>query len=328
MIHTRLSVWLRLVLIVPLTLALGTAARAQQGPSAGPIRLVVGAAAGGSISVYARIVADHMANTLGQTLIVENKPGANGNIAAQFVADASADGSAIWVGTQSMIEINPSAYKSLRWKPADFIPVIKGIESPLMLSTHPSVPAKTLAELIAWVKTNPKKLSYASYSAGTPSHFLGFQMNERFGLDMAHVPYRGGAPQVTDLLAGHALIGFTQVQGALEHVRAGRLNAILTTGAQRARAVPDLPTFAELGYPELTAAIWFGLLLKTGTAADVVGRIEAAGKAAHADAGVRARLEEQGFEVSGLTGPAFKAGIDAQFERWARIVKATGFSAD
>ncbi len=206
--------------------------------------------------------------TLGKTLIVESKPGANGNIAAQFVVDAPADGSVIWVGTQSMVEINPSAYKSLRWKPADFIPVIKGIESPLMLSTHPSVPAKTLAELVAWVKANPKKLSYASYSAGTPSHFLGFQMNERFGLDLAHVPYRGGAPQVTDLVAGHALLGFTQVQGALEHVRAGRLNAILTTGAQRARAVPDLPTFAELGHPDLTAAIWFGLLMKTGTPPD------------------------------------------------------------
>jgi tripartite-type tricarboxylate transporter receptor subunit TctC len=323
----RVSMVFQLSLLAVLALATGSEICAQ-GPSAGPVRLVVGAAPGGSIDVYARIVAEHMAGTLGKTLLVEAKPGANGTIAAQFVVDAPADGSLIWVGTQSMIEINPSVYKNLRWKPADVIPVIKGIESPLMLSTHPSVPAKTLAELVAWVKANPKKLSFASYSAGTPSHFLGFQMNERFGLDMAHVPYRGGAPQVTDLVAGHALLGFTQVQGALEHVRAGRLNAILTTGAQRARAVPDLPTFAELGHPDLTAAIWFGLLMKTGTPPDVVGRIEAAAKAAHADAAVRGKLEEQGFEVSGLTGPAFKAGIEAQFERWAKIVKATGFSAD
>jgi tripartite-type tricarboxylate transporter receptor subunit TctC len=318
---------LHLGFLAMLTVALGADARAQA-TSAGGIRLIVGAAPGGSIDVYSRIVADHMAGTLGKPIMVETKPGANGNIAAQFVVDAPADGSLIWVGTQSMIEINPSVYKNLRWKRGDFIPVIKGIETPLMLSTHPSVPAKTLAEVVAWVKANPGKLSYASYSAGTPSHFLGFQMNERFGLDMAHVPYRGGAPQVTDLVAGHARFGFTQVQGALEHVRAGRLNAILTTGTQRARAVPNLPTFAELGFPDLTAAVWFGLLMKTGTPPDVLNRVDAAAKAAHADAGVRARLEEQGFEVSGLSGPAFKASIEAQSERWAKIVKATGFSAD
>ncbi len=309
------------VLVAPL----GAHAFAQ---SSGPIRLAVGAPAGGSIDTYARIIAEHMTATLGRPVIIEIKSGANGNIAAQWVLDGPADGSQVWVGAQSMIEINPSTYKNLRWKRSDFIPVIKGIETPLVLVAHPSVPAKSFDEWVAYAKANRGKLTYANYGPGTISHFLGYQLNERFGLEFTQVPYRGNAPQMVDLLAGHVLFGFTQSQSAVEPSRSGLLRALVGSGPKRSPLLPDVPTLADLGYADLTASAWFGLLLKTGTPADVVQRLEAAANAAHADPAVRAKLQAQGFEVSGLTGPAFKESIEVQFERWAKIVKATGFSAD
>jgi tripartite-type tricarboxylate transporter receptor subunit TctC len=306
-------------------LLLGAQAFAQ---TSSPIRLAVGAPAGGSIDTYARIIAEHMTATLGRPVIIEIKSGANGNIAAQWVVDGPADGSQVWVGAQSMIEINPSTYKNLRWKRSDFIPVIKGIETPLVLVAHPSVPAKTFLEWVAYAKANRGKLTYANYGPGTISHFLGYQLNERFGLELTQVPYRGNAPQMIDLLAGHALFGFTQLQSAAEPARAGTLRALVSSGPRRSALLPEVPTLADLGHGDLTASAWFGLLLKSGTPDDVVRRLEAAAIAAHADPAVRARLEAQGFEVSGETGAAFKDSIEVQFERWAKIVQATGFSAE
>jgi tripartite-type tricarboxylate transporter receptor subunit TctC len=296
--------------------------------SSGPIRLIVGAPAGGSIDTYARIVADHMTGTLGRPVIIEIKAGANGNIAAQYVLDSPADGSTVWVGAQSMIEINPSTYKNLRWKAADFIPVIKGIETALVLVAHPSVPAKTFDEWVKYAKANRGKLTYANYGPGTISHFLGYQVSERFDLDLIQVPYRGNAPQMVDLLAGHALNGFTQLQSAAEPARTGTLRALVSSGSKRSALLPDLPTLADLGQADLTAVVWFGLLLRAGTPPEVVKRFEAAAIAAHADPAVRGKLEAQGFDVSGQTGVAFKQSIETQFERWAKIVKATGFSAE
>jgi tripartite-type tricarboxylate transporter receptor subunit TctC len=303
----------------------GVAANAQ---SSAPIRLAVGAPAGGSIDTYARIIAEHMTGTLGRPVIIEIKSGANGNIAAQWVLDGPADGSQAWVGAQSMLEINPSTYKNLRWKRSDFIPIIKGIETPLVLVAHPSVPAKSFAEWVAYAKANRGKLTYANYGPGTISHFLGYQLNERFDLGLTQVPYRGNAPQMVDLLAGHALFGFTQLQSAAEPVHSGLLRGFVSSGAKRAALLPDVPTLADLGHPDLTATAWFGLLLKSGTPDDVVKRFEAAAIAAHADPAVQARLAAQGFDVSGLTGAAFRDSIEEQFVRWAKIVQATGFSAD
>jgi tripartite-type tricarboxylate transporter receptor subunit TctC len=296
--------------------------------STGPIRLAVGAPAGGSIDTYSRIIAEHMAATLGRPVIIEIKSGANGNIAAQWVLDGPADGSQVWVAGQSMIEVNPSTYKNLRWKRSDFIPVIKGIETPLVLVAHPSVPAKSFEEWVAYAKANRGKLTYANYGPGTLSHFLGYQVNERFDLALTQVPYRGNAPQMVDLLAGHALFGFTQLQSAAEPSRSGLLRALVSSGPKRSALLPDVPTLADMGLADFTATAWFGLLLKSGTPDDVVKRLEAAAIAAHADPAVKARLAAQGFDVSGQTGAAFKESIEVQFERWAKIVKATGFSAD
>jgi tripartite-type tricarboxylate transporter receptor subunit TctC len=314
--------WLRAALALTLALA-ATSAHAQTS-----IRLLVGSPAGGAIDIYARTISDYMSRSLGLPVLIDNKPGANGNIAAQAAVDGPADGSLIWIGAQSMLEINPHAYSNLRWKVSDFTPLLKGVEIPLVLAAHPSVPAENLDELVAWIKRNPGKLSYASYSVGTASHFLGFQFAERFGLDLTHVPYRGSGPQSSDLLAGHALFGFAQIPNVAPHVPDKRLKAIAVTGERRSRLLPQTPTMAELGYGELTGAVWFGQLIKAGAPATVQRRLLHAAKAAHEDPEIRAKLEAQGFDVSGLSGADFLADILRQSERWARIVKATGFKAE
>jgi len=293
-----------------------------------PIHLIVGVPPGGAIDPYARLISEHMAKSLGRVIIVDNKPGASMNIAAEFVVNAPADGNIILIGTQGMTEINPSVRGDLKWTMNDFIPLIRGVTAPLVLVAHPSVAARTLPELVTWIKKNPGKLSYSSYEAGTPSHFLGFQLNERFGLDLVHVPTRGSGPQATDLMAGHVLFGFAQIQPTLAHIKAGKLNAIAVTSGGRSRFLPDVPTFAELGHPEFAANVWFGLMVRSGTPSGLVESLLNAAKAAHADPSVKAKLEAQGFDISGQIGPEFASDIKAQAARWARLVKASGFNAD
>lgn len=294
----------------------------------GPMRFVVGLVAGGAVDPYARLIAEHMSKTLGQAIIVENKPGVGGNISAQYIVDAPANGMLVWVSTMALTEINPNVYSNLRWSIDQFTPIIKGVQAPLVLVAHPSVPAATLAEFVTWAKANRGKLSYSSYTAGTPSHFLGYLLNEKFDLDLTHVPYRGSGLQVNGLVAGHSLFGFAQVNSSAPQVAAGSLKAFGITSAERWPAMKDVPTFAELGHSEFTARVWFGLLVKAGTPPDIVARLTDAAKAAHADPGVRQKLEAQGYEVSAETGPQLLPNIKQQQERWGRLVKAAGFSAD
>ena len=301
-------------------------AGAQAWP-AKPLIIVVGTPPAGATDAYVRTVAEFMSGTLGQPVLVENKPGANGNISAEQVLRAPADGYTIWMGTQSMTEINPSAFPGLRWKLDDFVGIIKGVEAPLVLIVHPDVGARSLADLGAWLKAHPDKAAYASFSPGTPSHFLGFQLAERLGVPMTHVPYKGSAPQVQAILGRHVLLGFTQLQTAVPHVKEGRLAALATTGKTRWRQLPEVPTLAELGREDLSATIWFGLFARRGMPDDVYRRIVDAAVKAHADPAVKMRLVAMGFDVPGLTDPEFTAGIRDSQRRWAAIVKATGFKA-
>jgi len=318
----------RISAVVALALAFSANARAQSEPP--PIvKIIVGSVAGGILDPYARIVGEHMSKTLSRPIIVENKPGASGVIATQFVVDQPADGALMWVGTQAMTEINPVAYKNLRWTIDDLIPIVKGVEAPLVFATHPSVPASNLKELIAWIKTNPGKLGYASFSPGTPSAFLGHQLNTRFGLDLNHIVYKGSGPQTNDMIAGHALLGFMQLGNAIPFIKSGKLTAIAVTSPQRTRFLPDVPTFAELGYDDFTAMVWFGLLVKKGTPDAIVKTYIDAAEKAHADPAVKSKFEVQGLEAVGLTGPEkLTSEIKTQTERWRKIVEETGFKGD
>jgi tripartite-type tricarboxylate transporter receptor subunit TctC len=288
-------------------------------------RVLIPLAPGGAVDVYAKLVSDHMARTLHRTITIEHKPGGSGNIGIQYVAHEPADGNLILVTTQGMTEINPIAFADTKWSLADFIPLIRGVQAPLVLVANPAIPVKTVEELIAWTAKNRGKLSYSSYGAGRSSHFLGFLFNQRFGLDLAHLPAKGGATQAAELVANRTLFGFAQLQPTLSLIKDKKLNAIAVTSPERSRFFPDVPSFAELGRPDFTANVWFGLMLRSGTPPAMVDAILAAAKAAHEDPGVRAKLDGQGFDVSGETGPAFAAEIRSQTARWARLVAASGF---
>lgn len=295
--------------------------------AAQPLRFIIGLPAGGAIDGYARVIADPVAQAMGKSAVIENRPSASGNLAALFVHQAPADGHTIWVGTMANTEINPHIFDNLRWSMKDFLPIVKGVQAPLVLVTHPSVPAKTLNELVAWLKANPGKHAYASYSAGTPSHFLGAQFNEKFGLDLAHVPFPGSAPQTVNLVGGHALFGFAQVQSVLPHVQAGKLNPIAVTSEGRYRAFADTPSFRELGHPEFSVGVWFGLLVRAATPPDFAQKLREAAVAVHAEKKYRDLLIPQGYEMADQNGEEFARSIAVGSERWARIVKATGFKA-
>jgi tripartite-type tricarboxylate transporter receptor subunit TctC len=317
------------VSVISALVALVPSGAAAQSDHSGVVRIVVASAPGGILDPYARIVGDHMSKTLGRTIVIENKPGAGGVIGTQYVVDQPADGTMMWVGTQAMTEINPAIYKNLRWTIDDLVPIVKGVEAPLVLATHPSVPAKTLKELVAWIKANPGKLGYASFSPGTPSAFLGHQLNTRFGLDLNHIVYKGSGPQTSDMVAGHALLGFMQLGNAIPYIKSGKLNAIATTSPQRTRFLPDVPTFAELGYDDFTAMVWFGLLAKKGTPQPVLDAFIDAARKAHADPDVKSKFEVQGMEAVGITGSdKLMAEIKTQIERWRKIADETGFKVD
>jgi tripartite-type tricarboxylate transporter receptor subunit TctC len=301
-------------------------ARAQPG-GAQVLRVLVPLAPGGAVDAYARVIAEHMGRTLGRAVIVDYKPGATGNLGTQYAAREPADGNLILLTTQAITEINPSTSGDIRWTLDEFIPLIRGVEAPLVLVAHPSVPAQSLDALVAWVRSNPGKLSYSSYSAGTPSHFLGAQLSRRFGLDLVHVPSKGSGFQATELMAGHVLFGFAQLQSTRALIEDRKLKAIAVTSAARSRVLPEVASFAELGHGEFTARVWFGLMLRAGTPPAVVETLLGAAKAAHADREVRARLEALSYDVSGQSGPDFIADIRAQAARWAELVKATGFKA-
>jgi tripartite-type tricarboxylate transporter receptor subunit TctC len=313
--------------LLGMTTAVWVGCAGAQAWPAKPLTIVVGTPPAGATDGYVRTVAEFMSGTLGQPVLVENKPGANGNISAEQVLRAPADGYTIWMGTQSMTEINPSAFSEMRWKLDDFVGIIKGVEAPLVLIVHPDVGARSLADLGAWLKAHPDKAAYSSFSPGTPSHFLGFQLAERLGVPMTHVPYKGSAPQVQAILGRHVLLGFAQLQTAVPHVKEGRLAALATTGKTRWRQLPEVPTMAELGREDLSATIWFGLFARRGTPEDVYRRIVDAAVKAHADPAVKTRLVAMGFDVPGRTDPEFTAGIRVSQQRWAAIVKATGFKA-
>ena len=303
------------------------AAIAQQAWPTKPVTLVVGVPAGGALDPFARALADQLGKVTGGTFIVENRPGANGNLSAEAVLKAPADGHTLWIGTQSMMAINPAAFAQLRWKPSDFTPVLKGVEAPLVLVTHPAVPAKNFAELAKWIQNPANNAAYASFSPGTPSHFLGFQLNERLKANMVHVAYKGSAPQVTDLLGGQVPLGFTQLASAVPHIKEGKLNALAVTGPQRSRYLPDVPTLAELGYKDLGTTIWFGLFAPVATPPAVLEAVRSAALKAQADATYRARLEVLSFDVPNETVTAFEKTIASESARWAALVKATGFKA-
>lgn len=319
---------LALTLAAGAAAALPAAASAQAAWPDKPIRMVLPFPPGGPTDLVARVLAAKLAEQLGQQVIVDNKPGANGNIAGDLVAKAPADGYTLLYNTSS-IALSTALYKKLPFDvKTDFAPVALTAVIPLVLAVHPSVPAKTLPEFLKHVKANAAKLSYGSAGNGNITHLGAYLLLQRHGLTVSHVPYKGSAPALIDLASGQTQFMTDTVNSALPFIKDGRLRAIAVTSAQRTFVLPDVPTVAEQGVKGFEVGAWQGLLVPAKTPPAVVQRLNAEVNKALQATDVKARLAVQGAVPLGSTAAAYGAYIQTEIARWTQVAKDTGASLD
>jgi tripartite-type tricarboxylate transporter receptor subunit TctC len=295
-----------------------------------PIRVVVPYAAGGPTDILGRLVSDFLGRDLGQAAFVENKPGAQGAIGAETVARTEADGYTLLVVAGSMLVQNPMLYKKLSYDPVrDFRVLALITEVPVVMEVHPSVPARTVAEFVAYAKQNPGKLSFGSAGTGGTIHLAGEMFKQMAGIEMTHVPYKGAAPALTDLLAGNIQLMFDSLGTALPSVRSGMLRALGVSSARRISDLPDVPTIAESGYPDYLVSVWFGVVAPARVPDNVAQILERSLDRAMNDAGFRASLEKIGYSVlRPRSRAAITEFIDADRARWSDVIKARNISLD
>lgn len=294
-----------------------------------PITLVVPHSAGGTSDILARTVAAEAAKTLGQTVVIDNKGGANGTIAAKQVASAAPDGYMLLLATASTHGINPSLYSRISYDAAkDFTPVTLLATVPNVLVIGPNVKAADVQALIAHIKAQGDRSNMGSAGAGTPGHLAGEMFKRAAGLQFTHVPYKGGSPAITDLIGGQIDFLFTTIPGALPHIKAGTLRALAVTSPQRSSALPDIPTMAESGLPGFQALSWHGVVAPAGTPDAVVQKLNAALSGALAAPAVRQRLMEEGAQASNVNTAAFGTFIQSEIVAWAQAVKDSGATAN
>src|SRR5471030_2505406 len=295
-----------------------------------PIKLVVPYAAGGPTDVLGRLVADFLGRDLKQTTIVENKAGAQGAIGAEAVARAEPDGYTLFVAAASIIVLNPMLYKKLSYDPVkDFRMLALVTDLPVVMEVHPSVPAKTVAEFVAYAKQNPGKLNFGSAGTGGTIHLAGEMFKQIVGVDMIHVPYKGAGPALTDLLSGNIQVMFDTLSTALPPVKSGLLRPLGVSSAQRSPDLPDVPTIAESGYPDYVVSVWYGIAAPAKLPEEVAQKISASLDRALNDDAFRASLEKIGFPVFRPRSPAaIREFIDADRERWSKVIKAQNITLD
>ena len=292
------------------------------------ISLVVPQAAGGTNDIVARLIAPAFGEAIGASVIVENKPGAGGNIGTQGVARSPKDGYTLLLTINSAQAINPALYKNPGFDPInDFIPVFYIGATPYVLVSPPGSPYKTLAEVVAAAKKKPGELSYASAGNGTISHLLGAMLNTSAGIDMQHIPYKGVAPAINDVLGGQVPLAFASLPSALNYIKAGKLQAIAISSAKRSSAAPEIPTIAET-YPDCVGEVWVALFAPIGTPAAVVKKIQAAMDKVMATPEVREKLAAQGLDLSPVTPSKLVILLKEELAKWVKIVKASGAQLD
>ncbi len=302
---------------------------AAQGYPERPIRMLVGFPPGGGVDIAARLMAVEMQKTLGQPITVENRSGAAGNIATDAAAKAAPDGYMLLMGNTGSLSINPALYPKLAFDvQRDLAPVGLVSTSPLVVLVHPSQPAKTLAELIAQGKKDKGRISYGTGGAGSISHLAFELLKAQTGADMVHVPYRGGAPAITDLLAGQLQVVVEGVPIAAPFLSSQKLRALAVTSPKRSPALPEVPTAAEAGFPDFTATAWYGIAVPAGTPAPIVAKLNAAINTALRDPGLREKLAQQGSEPAGGTPAQFGDFLHKELARWANAVKVSGAKID
>ena len=294
-----------------------------------PIRIVVPFPPGGTTDILARAVAQKLSETWNQQVIVDNRPGAGGNIGADLVAKAAPDGYTLVMGTVGTHAINPNLYRKMPYDHVkDFAPIILVAGVPNVLVVNPSLPVHTVRELIDYAKANPGKLNFASSGNGTSIHLSGELFKTMANVQMTHVPYKGSAPALADLLGGQVQLMFDNLPSSLGLIKGGKLRAVAVTSTTRAAALPDVPTIAESGLPGFEASSWFGLLAPAGTPHDIVAKLNGVIAAWLATPDAKDKLLAQGAIAAGGSPEAFAKHIDSETSKWAKVVKASGAHID
>lgn len=317
------------VLAAVVPFVVGTpAARAADYPTKA-IRIVVPYAAGGSTDVLARVVAERLGKRLGQAAIVENKPGASEQIAITSVTRSAPDGYTLILSTLSGLAVNPGLYPKLAYDPQkDLTPIILAATVPSAVVVHPSVPAKNMSELAAYLKSKPGQVSYASAGAGTPSH-LGMEYYKRAnGFDPVHVPYKGGAPALQELMGGQVQLMMALVPEAMPLVKSGRLRALAVTTTKRLDTYPDVPTVAESGGKDFDMTFWYAFMAPAGTPAEIVTKLNQSIDAILAEKEVRAKLDELSLDVVGGAPARATALIKSDSARWKKVIDDAGIKVE
>src|ERR1700710_3289823 len=295
-----------------------------------PIKLVVPYAAGGPTDVLGRMIADYLSRDLKQTVVVENKAGAQGAIGAEAAARSEPDGYTLFFTAASLFVLNPQLYKKLPYDPVkDFRMLAVITDLPVLMEVHPSVPAKTVAEFVAYAKQNPGKLNFGSAGTGGTIHLAGEMFKQMAGVEMIHVSYKGAGPALTDLLSGNIQVMFDSLSTALPPVKSGLLRPLGVSSAQRSPDLPDVPTIAESGYPDYVVSVWYGIAAPAKLPEDVARKIGASLDRALNEDAFRASLERIGFPVFRPRSPAAIAEfIDADRARWSKVIKAQNITLD
>jgi tripartite-type tricarboxylate transporter receptor subunit TctC len=294
-----------------------------------PIRLVSPFPPAGAVDIASRASAHELSRILGQPVTVENKPGAGGNLGGAEVARAAPDGYTLLMTTSGIQAINPVLYSKMPFDPnKDLVPVAPLVSLNNVLVVHPSVPAKSVKDVIALAKKDPGKWTYASSGNGTSIHMSGAMFTQMTGTDLLHIPYKGSGPAVTDLLGGQVNMMFDNIPSSLPHIKSGKLRALATTGAKRDPALPDLPTMAEAGVPGYESGVWFGLSVPAGTPKDVIQRLNAAATETTKSPEFIKRMTELGYNIIPGTPEDMAKMLKAEVARWTPIVKASGAKVD
>jgi len=308
-------------------LALAPLTRAQAFTPGQPIKVLIGVPAGGTQDVLTRAIAQEVRDSLGP-LIIDNRSGAAGRIAVEAVKTAPPDGHTVLLGTAGMMTMFPHAYRNLSYDPIrDFVPIVNAAPFELALVVGKDVPANTLPEFLAWAKAQGDKVSFASYGAGTPSHFLGEMLNRSAGLKMVHVPYRGSTPARQDVMGGTIPVYFDTVGGALQMLPTGRVKVLATSGDKRSPLMPSLPTFVEAGQKDVVATAWFAYYAPLKTPQPVVDRLRAEFTRAVNSREVRQQLLQNGMYPVGDDANALLKTMREDTARWGGIMKAVNFQA-
>ena len=303
-------------------------AAAQQWP-AKPIKIIVPYPPGGTSDILARALGPGITAALGQPVIVENKPGATGNVGADFVAKSPPDGYTLLLADIGSLAISPSVFATLPFDPVkDFAPVVMVAYSPHLLVVHPSVPTKDARDLVAYAKANPDKLNFAVSGIGGANHLAGIDFAQRAGIKWTYIPYKGGAQALTDMVGGQAQVMFNGMLATYPFVKDGKLKVLAISSAKRFAAAPEIPTVAESGMPGFETGSWQGIVAPAGTPADIVGKLHATVMRALATPEMKDRLDKAGAEVREMSPAQFGAFIVAEKARWANVVRESGEKFD